>query len=1214
VIASRYEVEDELGRGGMATVLRVRDIATGETKALKRLATPKSGAFTERDRVRFRREFHTLAQLHHPAIVRVFDYGTDPAGDFYTMELLEGPELRALEPLEPSRACQLLRDVASALALLHARGVVHRDVAARNVRLHRDGSAKLIDFGILATLGSISELAGTLPHVPPEAVYGKPLDQRSDIYGLGALAFRLLTARHAYPARNVAALEAAWKERVPPPSELVPDLPRALDELVVSMLALDPLARPSSAAEVIERLSVIGGLPFAPAALADARGHLASAPLIGRDAELAEMREAVEGATRGAGAVLLIEAPPGAGKSRLLREGALEAQLAGLRVARAAGTRWDRGPYALLRVIVRELLVIAPDDTIATARVHSAMIARVLPELRTALGIAGPAGVDPDSEPAERRVQVQHALVRWILELTARHPLAIVVDDLHRADEASAAVLGALAHFASRRSLVLLLALRADKAPRAAQAVAAMRGASAVLRLRALTPQGTEALARALFGDIRNVVGFARWLHDVSSGTPLHALEVANHLVGRGIVRFAGAQWLLPEELPRGEVPSGLAAALQMRIDSLGPRARALAEVIAVHGGDVPLDVCTAADRDARDENEVFEALDELVREEVVSGADEVYRFRNDPLRETVLRAIAPERRTAMHRALAALLDARGDAEGDGELEVGWHYLHGGDEERGAVLLERAGRRLFDAESFSDAIAPLRAAIEVYARRGDRVASRLELQAMVVFAGGIADRSAGVRYGDATVAELRERAGLDIADRLRPFVGSTLALLIGLSAASVSWISTPRRRRGPSPIDAIKAFVITVTAVATTALLLNDDRRLRAMIAALQPLAGDKRRIAYAAYLFVENLWRVTNGRWRELPERGEQILHILRTDRLTPLRPIEKRVFEAVVRHQQAFVAVYRQQRDQLESSLAAVEALDLRMFDPHVLQLRILDHRLRGEERRASELDARAELEALAAGSIWGAQIARPMAWALPCTLSHDVLNLQRCIDELTRQMEVGANVALVVSHTRAEYERLRGDLKAARATFEQVLEELGDQEHWLRGAVFAGLADTHLAAREPAEAIRCAEIALELIDDLGMESVAHALRCRRTIALARAELGELGEAVLALDREIEAAARYENALLIGSLHEARAQVALLAGDLPGFTKHASLTVLHFDPTGNEALIARGQRLLDLRARRSATSYPPANGAPNDAVTVGSTVTSGRTLAPQS
>src|SRR6185503_12975257 len=185
-----------------------------------------------------------------------------------------------------------------------------------------------------ATTGMSDDVAGTPPLVAPEAFYGRPLDHRYDLYGLGALAYRLLTGKHAFPARTIEALPALWRDRPALPSDLAPGVPAALDELVMALLSYDVLARPASAAEVIDRLTSIGEL--APLPEADtSRGWIASAALVGRQREVQRIRKAVAAAQGGDGASLLIEAPSGAGKSRVLREVALEAQLAGLTVVRA---------------------------------------------------------------------------------------------------------------------------------------------------------------------------------------------------------------------------------------------------------------------------------------------------------------------------------------------------------------------------------------------------------------------------------------------------------------------------------------------------------------------------------------------------------------------------------------------------------------------------------------------------------------------------------------------------------------------------------------------------------------------------------------------------------------------------------------------------------------------------------------------------------------
>ncbi|HEY6562848.1 MAG TPA: serine/threonine-protein kinase, partial [Polyangiaceae bacterium] len=147
-IAGRYRIDAVLGKGGMGTVYRARDESgAGDDVALKLLSQTKTDS---RVGALFEREYHTLVGLKHPCIIEVRDYGVSSHGPYYTMELLDGADLRSLGTLPYKEACKHLRDVASALALLHSRRLLHRDITPRNVRLTEQGRAKLIDFGTLA--------------------------------------------------------------------------------------------------------------------------------------------------------------------------------------------------------------------------------------------------------------------------------------------------------------------------------------------------------------------------------------------------------------------------------------------------------------------------------------------------------------------------------------------------------------------------------------------------------------------------------------------------------------------------------------------------------------------------------------------------------------------------------------------------------------------------------------------------------------------------------------------------------------------------------------------------------------------------------------------------------------------------------------------------------------------------------------------------------
>src|SRR5262249_5755425 len=151
-------------------------------------------------------------------VIEVYDYGLDAAGPYYTMELLDGGDLREQSPLPWQRACALVYDVCSSLALLHSRRLMHRDISPRNIRCTRDGKAKLIDFGAMAAMGPNQQLVGTPAFIAPEAFHFSMLDARTDLFSLGATLYYALTGRVPYPARSLADVVAAWAVKPLPPS------------------------------------------------------------------------------------------------------------------------------------------------------------------------------------------------------------------------------------------------------------------------------------------------------------------------------------------------------------------------------------------------------------------------------------------------------------------------------------------------------------------------------------------------------------------------------------------------------------------------------------------------------------------------------------------------------------------------------------------------------------------------------------------------------------------------------------------------------------------------------------------------------------------------------------------------------------------------------------------------------------------------------------
>ena len=262
VLGGRYRLVELLGQGGMATIYRARDNQLERDVAVKVLR-PEYGA--DPDFIdRFRHEAQAAASLNHPGIVAVHDYGTDPAGPYIVMEVIEGEDLstiiRRTGALPPRAAARLVAQAARAVAAAHDRGIVHRDIKPGNLLVARDGRVKVTDFGIARAL---SESALTLPgttlgsvhYFSPEQARGEMATPASDIYSLGIVLYELLTGRRPWTGDTAAAIATArLTGAVPSPSAAHGGIPPTLEAIDRKALAPNPDERFASAAEMAEAL------------------------------------------------------------------------------------------------------------------------------------------------------------------------------------------------------------------------------------------------------------------------------------------------------------------------------------------------------------------------------------------------------------------------------------------------------------------------------------------------------------------------------------------------------------------------------------------------------------------------------------------------------------------------------------------------------------------------------------------------------------------------------------------------------------------------------------------------------------------------------------------------------------------------------------------------------------------------------------------------
>ncbi|MEQ1735882.1 MAG: serine/threonine-protein kinase [Rhodoglobus sp.] len=253
LLGDRYLVGDLVGRGGMASVYRAEDKQLGRTVAIKIFAD-ESDPNTHGDRKSS--EVRVLASLNHPALVTVFDADLDgQPSPYLVMELVDGPPLdRRLEsgPIAPAEVAAMAKDLAEALAVVHAAGIVHRDIKPSNVLLTgprggREFRAKLADFGIAqlvdgTRLTVTGTFMGTVGYLPPEQLGDAPPAPSADIYSLGLVLLECLTGERAFPGTPAESMSA----RLASDPTVPESVPGSLRDLLLAMTARNPVERPTA--------------------------------------------------------------------------------------------------------------------------------------------------------------------------------------------------------------------------------------------------------------------------------------------------------------------------------------------------------------------------------------------------------------------------------------------------------------------------------------------------------------------------------------------------------------------------------------------------------------------------------------------------------------------------------------------------------------------------------------------------------------------------------------------------------------------------------------------------------------------------------------------------------------------------------------------------------------------------------------------------------
>jgi diguanylate cyclase (GGDEF)-like protein len=736
ILVPGYELIAELGHGAATVVYRARRVSgdPGPDVALKMVREPTDDPAVA---VAFRREAALLARAAHPCLGAVHAVGEAGGRPYLVLELVEGVALaRLIEKggLPDDRVVQVGIDAADALAAAHRMRLVHRDVKPQNLLVSDSGRTRLIDFD-LATwtdeLAPADSVAGTLTYSAPEqtGMLTRPVDARTDLYALGVVLFECVTGRPPFTSPDVGELLRLHAVEPPPDvRDLRPECSAALAAVIAKLLAKDPDDRYQSAAGLLGDLRRVqadaGDWPFTlDLDSAGVLAHGSAPPLIGRDAELAQLTRRWNDASSRGGAVLL-EGRAGEGRTRLATE-LLGRVTAGGGCALAVRCSPD-DPQSLgaigsaVQRHIEAVQKLPPDEQpVARERMRlaagaaAALLATLSPTVAAVLGADGAALVG-----ADRQAQIPTAIATFLVALAQiEGRLLLVIDDAHHIDTLSERVLSHLR--LNDEDAPLLVVSTAQTAGMASPTPGAGVPFDRRIPLGPLDPPAIKELIASELGgaDVPDDVGGQ--LAARTGGNPFAILEYLRYLIEAGGVQPSWGTWLLDRELlDRLHLPSDVLDLVLARMEGLGATPRRLLAAAAVQG--MRFDVTVMASTGVAAPDEIAVAIASATRRRMVEHVSgDVYAFVHAELRDALLADLGEAGIADQHRRIAEALDARPETGTEHIHALARHWMAAGvASERAFAACAAAGRTALAQHAPDDAVEFLSGAVGVAARAG----------------------------------------------------------------------------------------------------------------------------------------------------------------------------------------------------------------------------------------------------------------------------------------------------------------------------------------------------------------------------------------------------------------------------------------------------------------------------------------------------------------
>jgi predicted ATPase/predicted Ser/Thr protein kinase len=676
VFAGRYEVIEELGKGGMGVVYRVSDpLNPARQVALKsirrKLVQPELID-------RFKAEFRVLTSLQHPNVAAAYDFESLPGSEdyFFTMEFVEGRDIfLSTEGASWQHVIALLIDVCRALSYVHSRKLIHYDIKPGNVLVSDEGHVKVLDFGLAAvkSIGPGEWRGGTPGYMAPELADPEALvDHRSDLYSLGIMAYQLLCRELPFRSTSVSDLlqmhrfqslgfdEYNWNT-IPPWLRLI----------IKRLCSKHPADRYPTANTLIEDINRQGGLSYEVETIETRESYVFSSRFVGRKPDYDRVRDFIARRTRGSPGfppVLTVSGQSGSGKSRLMQEVRHDSQLSQILFCQG---RCFEGSFSEFQplVPVLELLTRRAEKLGGLELVleHGPELVKICPSLGKFWGIEP----SPPLEQIHReRVRLQEVVTDFLMQAADLTPYVIYVDDLQWALSGLTELLAELIRriaIGERRGepvpIALLGTYREDEiSGRPVETIREALLAEGRLEEMRLNPLGVSAVGEMLgsmLGAGEPPEAFIDRVARETDGNPFFVEELMRSLVELGAVQLTADSWEVTKEISEIEIPRSVTEVFRRRAEMLGDDQRNLLKILAICGRPTAADVLAYGAR--LDSEKTHSALSQLVERRMtqeVPGPGLLFRLSHDRLREIVYGDLEESTRANLHLTMARSMEA----------------------------------------------------------------------------------------------------------------------------------------------------------------------------------------------------------------------------------------------------------------------------------------------------------------------------------------------------------------------------------------------------------------------------------------------------------------------------------------------------------------------------------------------------------------------------